>query len=162
MIFLEGPRWQMANHGCQSPPSRLRIPAPLRDITGAPAPPRCDARRICPTATKEHKVKWPTQHYNCALLWDEYIRNAEVSLCHRCAFVPVNPLGCFWIDSDYILKPPKCLCYCLRDQYFVEHISAAFTNLKLNIYQVYSNFKCIDFNGQNIKATWIIYSLHKQ
>lgn len=122
VIFLEDPRWQMAIHqipvSAQSSPNPR--PSPWHHRRSGPAQMRCEKRLPKSHKGAQSEVTNSTLQLRAAL--DKHNRNAEVSLCHRCAFVPVNPLGCFWIDSDYILKAPKCLCYCLSAQGFVEHL----------------------------------------
>lgn len=100
-------------------PSPNPRPSPWHHRRSGPAQMRCETR--LPNSHKGAQSEVTNSTLQLRAAWDEYIRNAEVSLCHRCAFVPVNPLGCFWIYSDYISNTPKCLCYCLSAQCFVEH-----------------------------------------
>lgn len=134
-----GDRWR-ATTGFQSPPSRLIFPAPFCDITDAPAPPRCDARSFCPRTTKEHKVTNSTLQLRAAL--DKHNRNAEVSLCHLCAFVLLILLTAFEMIR-IMLTNLRNVCVssqCLSRTSVSCNISAAFTRLKL---QWCTHIRCI-------------------
>ncbi len=155
--------WGPAVTDGEPPDCRLRpvvSESPPLSVT-SPAPPRCEASRVCPRATKEHKVKWPTQHYYCALLWinitgmQRWVYAIVALLCLLILLAAFELIRIIFESSEMFVLLSQRSVFCWTCVSW--NISAAFTNLKLNIYQVYSNFKCINFNGQILKATIIIY-----